>query len=326
MENKVLSISIPTFSRPEILRENILLMLPEIREFSVPVYISDDSLDILTENMIAELRKDYKYIYYYRNDASLGHDSNMLHTLKLPKTEYVWLLGDSIILKRGAIENVLEIITQIRPQIIGVNAKNRDLDINSTLYDDPNEVLDQFGWHLTLTGTTIYSNISISTIHGIDIEENTNFPQIALIFNHLLSSCSFYWINKRWLFANDKKLSYWSKDLFKVFIDDWSNVIRNLPTIYTRDKKEKVILEHSRKLKLFGLRSLLKARYLDAYNLIVFKKYQEALVDHSGLSLVPLLVILLIPKTVLRIILEIKGNYKIIINKVFVITNKIFET
>ena len=53
MENKVLSISIPTFSRPEILRENILLMLPEIREFSVPIYISDDSLDILTENMIA---------------------------------------------------------------------------------------------------------------------------------------------------------------------------------------------------------------------------------------------------------------------------------
>ena len=306
MENKILSIAIPTFNRPEILKGNILLMMPEIREFSIPIYISDDSLDDQTKNVITELQKDYEHIYYSRNIPSLGHDSNIFYTLKFPKTDYVWLLGDRMILKRGAIKKTLEIISQTTPQIISVNAKNRDLDINSAYCNDSNKVLDQFGWHLTLTGAAIYSRSAISAIDEISQNEYKNFPQIALIFNHLSVACSFYWINDKYLYINSEKESYWLSDIFEVFIDDWSNAIRNLPGCYDGDNKEKVILEHSRKVKLFGLKSLLKARYMDAYNLYLFKKYKTALADHSGLSSPFLLMIAFIPKTTLSIILAIK--------------------
>ncbi len=306
MENKILSIAIPTFNRPEILKDNILLMLPEIRELSIPIYISDDSLDDQTKNVIIELEKDYEHIYYSRNIPSLGHDSNIFYTLKFSKTDYVWLLGDCMILKRGAIKNALEIISQIRPQIIGVNAKNRDLDIDSAYCNDSNKVLDQFGWHLTLTGAVIYSRSVISSIDEIAQNEYKNFPQIALIFHHLTVACSFYWINDKYLYVNSEKESYWLRDVFEVFIDDWSNAIQNLPDCYGVDNKEKVILEHSRKVKLFDLRSLLKARYMGAYNVDLFKEYKMALADHSRLSSATLLMIAFIPKTILGIILAIK--------------------
>ena len=85
-----------------------------------------------------------------------------------------------MILKRGAIKKTLEIISQTTPQIISVNAKNRDLDINSAYCNDSNKVLDQFGWHLTLTGAAIYSRSAISVIDEISQNEYKNFPQIAL--------------------------------------------------------------------------------------------------------------------------------------------------
>jgi len=43
MHNKRLAIAIPTYNRCEILREDLLLILPEIIEHSIAVYISDDS-------------------------------------------------------------------------------------------------------------------------------------------------------------------------------------------------------------------------------------------------------------------------------------------
>jgi len=43
MKNKRLSIAISSYNRSEILKENLLLMLDEIKEFSIPIYISDDS-------------------------------------------------------------------------------------------------------------------------------------------------------------------------------------------------------------------------------------------------------------------------------------------
>ena len=309
MENKILSIAIPTFNRPEILKENILLMMPEIREFSIPIYISDDSLDDQTKNVIIELQKDYEHIYYSRNIPSLGHDSNIFYTLKLPKTDFVWLLGDCIILERGAIKKVSEIISQTKPQLISVNAKNRDLDIDSVYCNDFNKVLDQFGWHLTLTGAVIYSRSVISSIDEIAQNEYKNFPQIALIFYYLTVACSFYWINDRYIKANREKESYWLNDIFEVFIDDWSNVIRNLPDCYGVDNKDKVILEHSRKVKLFGLRSLLKARYTGSYNIDLFKEYKMALADHSRLSSSTLLMIAFTPITILRIFLDIKKYF-----------------
>ena len=307
MKNKNLSIAIPTFNRPEILKDNILLMLPEIKEFSIPIYVADDSSDNDTEIMISELEKHYEYLFYSRNIPGLGHDRNFFYTLKIPKSEYIWLLGDSLALEKGAIENTLKIIDRIQPDIIGVNARNRDLDINSAYYNDHNRVLNELGWHLTLTGATVYSRRAVSTVDKINLGECRNFPHIGLILNHLSVACSFYWINDKWVYVVRERTSYWISNMFEIFIDDWSNVIRNLPACYEGAIKEKVIVEHSRKAKIFGSKSLLKARSLNVYNVHLFRKYQAVLAAHSELRSFTLLIIAFIPRILLRILQTIKN-------------------
>jgi len=238
----------------------------------------------------------------------LGHDKNIIHTVKLPTTDYIWLLGDSQVIEKWAIREILELTERFQPQIIAVNSRFRGISINSAYYNDHNKVLNEFGWHLTLTGATIYSKTAIATLYKLDAADCTNFPQIALIFGHLSKACSFYWVNSDCIYANSNRTSYWISNMFQVFIDDWSRAIRNLPDCYDVVIKEKVITEHSRKAKIFRLKSILTARSIGAYNVYLFKKYQAELSLHSGLRPSVLLIIALLPRNVLGILIAIEKH------------------
>ena len=310
MKNTTLAIAIPTYDRAEIVRDNLLSIISEIKEYSIPIYVSDNSPNDDTKNVINELKKHYEFLFYYKNTIDLGHDKNSFYVAQLPESDYVWLLGDALSLVKGAIKNVLLTIERYKPEIISVNAVNRDLDNKSGLYTDCNSVLDELGWHLTLTGVTIYSRNTLSTINKVETKNFKNFPQLALIFNFLSKNCSFFWDNNKWVIPSPKKRGYWVSTMFSIFVDDWSNAIRNLPQSYKEGIKEKVIIEHSLKTNTFGFRALLKARSLGAYDLKLFRQYNKALLRHSNLNSVILLMITLIPKTILRAFLAIKFFFR----------------
>tara|TARA_B100000575_G_scaffold286463_1_gene283273 strand:+ start:245 stop:1234 length:990 start_codon:yes stop_codon:yes gene_type:complete len=319
VKNKNLSICIPTFNRPDLLKKNLLLMLPEINKFYVSIYISDDSSNNETSEMINYIQKKYKYLFYIRNKPSLGHDKNFLHSLTLPETEYVWLLGDSIFLKKDAIRSILKVINQYKPDIIGVNALHRDLDINSAYYNNCHSVLNDFGWHLTLTGASIYSKMVISNIKEIELHNCKNFPQISLIFNSLSKRCSFYWLNNKLIFTGrtNKDYSYWLNNVFQVFIDDFSKSVCNLPRCYRDIDKEKVIVNHSLKTKLFALKNLLQFRILDIYNYKSYRKYSRKLVIYSRLSNLSLIFIAFMPKFIIGFLLKIYTSLNILLLNYF---------
>ena len=310
MKNTTLAIAIPTYDRAEIIRDNLPSIISEIKEYSIPIYISDNSTNDDTKNVINELKKQYEFLFYYKNSIDLGHDKNSFYVAQLPESDYVWLLGDALSLVKGAIKNVLLTIESHKPEIISVNSVNRDLDHNSGLYGDCNSVLDELGWHLTLTGVTIYSRATLSSINKVKTKDFKNFPQLGLIFNFLSKDCSFFWDNNKWVISSPKKRGYWLSTMFSIFIDDWSNAIRNLPQCYEEGIKEKVIIEHSLKSNTFGFMSLMKARSLGAYDFKLFRRYYKALLRHSNLNSAILLMISLIPKTVLRTFLVIEDSFR----------------
>ena len=305
MENKILSICIPTFNRPEVLKKNILSMVEELKKYSIPIFISDESNNNETEILITEIKKIYKYIKYVKQIKKLGHDKNVFHSLSLPSTEYIWLLSDSVFVNKNAIENVLNIIDSHKPDLIAVNSHLRKLDIKKTLYTNSNDVLNDLGWHLTWTGATIYSQNAISSSNKIDKAKYTNFPQIALIFNHLSRTCSFIWLNNNLISSTKKDKSYWSDNIFKVWLEDWRMALNNLPSSYSRKIKEKVFLEHSIKTGLFNLKSLFSLRSLGILNKNTFRKYNKLLGIHSGKGFIIIWFISLIPKNLLLVLKKI---------------------
>ena len=304
--NEKLGIVIPTYQRSEILKENFILMLKEIQKFSIPVYIFDDSKDLKTEKWAKELKLVYPHINYFHNLPNLGHDKNLIQSIMIPNTDYVWLLGDSIIIKQGAISKILQIIDKNKSDIIAVNIKNRDISFVSESYSDYNEILSNFGWHLTLTGATLYSSKAISFATEKDFSKYKNFPQFSLIFNYLAFNCSFYWINDKLIYSNKNKTSYWFEDTFEVFINDWSNAVHNLPNNYTDNSKEKTIINHSIKSKMFNLTTLMQLRSFRYYNLDVYKEYADKLPTHSNLKNFVLYMIAIFPPQIIILLKKIR--------------------
>ena len=306
MINSKLAIAIPTFNRAEIVRDSICSIIDEVKEYYIPIYVSDNSSNFETEKIIRELKNQYEFIFYHKNTHDLGHDKNSFYVVQLPESDYVWLYGDSFSLKDGAVKNILETIENYNPGIIAVNAFNRDLDKESGLYTDCNAVLNDLGWHITLTGATIYSRRALSTINEVKPHNFKNFPQISLIFNFLANDCSFFWDNNKWIVASPHKRGYWVDTMFSIFIDDWSNAIRNLSKSYKHEIKEKVIIEHSLKSNIFCFKSLLKARHLGVYNFKLYRKYKTALFYHSKLPLFILIFLALFPKFLLEVYIYFK--------------------
>ena len=305
LKNSKLAIAIPTFNRSEILRENLLLMLDDIKDFSIPIYISDDSKDDFTFLIIKELRKLYSFIYYFKNSPSLGHDKNCFKTLGLAEEEYIWYLNDSSIIKSGGIKKILDIINSKDFDFIVVNEESRQLNIANKEFNDGNELLINLGWHLTMTGVTIYSKKNFNIIKDLNPNYCKNFPQTALIFEKFTNgNCKLLWLNDKLIYGNKNKKSYWERTVFEVFLYDWCFFITNLSNYYLDANKKSTIIMHSKNSGLFTLNKFLIYRSENIFNYQILKKYFIHLKDNSNVNVLLLFVISILPKKALKYIRE----------------------
>jgi abequosyltransferase len=306
--NPLLDIVIPTYERLDPLKINLFRILQDLQGFSIAIYISDDSRNDDISDFVTEFKEHHKYIYYKKNDPRLGHDKNFVSALNQGKALYTWIIGDRVGLAAGAIENVLGVISKNMYDIVSINEVGRDINFSSGYYDTALSVLDNFGWHLTHTGVTIYSRRTINAMSSFNIEECRNFPQISIIFNYLAKDCSFFWINDELIYGLPSTESYWSSKVFSVFVDDWQNVIYSLPKIYTLASKERIILAHSKNSKLFSTKSLLKMRMDGNYDSVILQNYRQKLLKHSEKGFFVLYVISIFPRWLLKLYKTVKSH------------------
>lgn len=298
-KNSLLAIAIPTYNRAAILSENLSIMIDEIVRFGIPVYISDDSNNNETEELVWDIKKSYPYIYYNKNVPSLGHDKNCIKTLSVPDEEYVWYLGDAIIIKPGGIQEVLLQIEQYHPDFISVNTFDRVVGIPSKIYSDENLLLRELGWHLTMTGVTIYSKSVLNELDTFLTENYHNFPQVALIFQYIANKrCNFLWNDKILIAGNVNKKSYWHKDVFKVFIDDWSSCIDSLSDKYINETKEVAKVSHSLNTDLYSLKSLVSYRIHGFFSWSEYFHYFHDLRKHSKVNIGIVSLVVFLPRFV----------------------------
>jgi hypothetical protein len=163
------------------------------------------------------------------------------------------------------------------------------------LYIDENISFRLFGWHHTLTGSTVYSSHSLSSLANLSFTESSNFPHINIIYNSLIQNSKYFWINHEYLLGHTKKISYWKNNIFETFIDDWHQVIMQLPIEYSNKDKEKVIEDHWLKTNIFNLRSFLMFRLNRYYNYKQYKKYKNYFKKYSKINIIILFSISIIP-------------------------------
>lgn len=310
MHNKKLSISIPTYNRHEILYENLQLILPELVQHSIAIYISDDSNDDNTIDIVNELKKLHPYIYYVKNSPSLGHDKNIWSALQLPSTDYVWLLGDSVIIKNGSISKLLSVLNTDYDFIFINSYVNNAGKIEEVR--DIRDFLKDFAWYLTLTGATIYNSKTIRDFNAKGhVKYYRNFQQLAIIFDYVsVENISSYWVNEKLISINTKKKSYWTNNVIDVFVIDWSSIIKSFPCVFANEAiMNEVIFSHARNTNFFSLKKLLLYRSDGAINFNNNIKNYKYIKIAARNSTYLFFIVSILPKILLRFTRKILIGY-----------------
>lgn len=109
---KKLTITIPTFDRPESLKRSVPRLLEAIRSHKdeVGLLLIDNSSTIPVSETVAPILAEFPdvEVKVIRNRANLGLTGNVLRCFELCETEWMWLMGDDDVIKDGALGVVLK--------------------------------------------------------------------------------------------------------------------------------------------------------------------------------------------------------------------------
>lgn len=254
MSEILLSICIPTYNRSKFIAKQLELILPITEKFKIPIFISDNSDNAETKNVIKSISSNL--ITYSQNEHNII-DRNFLKVIQLPSSKYRWLLSDSNYFTEDLLITILEKCEKNVFDYIFLNSgRVTDID-DGKVYDDPDNLLKDLGWHLTHISSIIYSEAVLKYVNAIDRYLNTNFIHHSLIFEPLANNKlkAIYIGTPIYLNTNLTKKNSWSSLVFEVWVKRWVDYIFSLPHSYNLSTKLYCIRRHNK--NLFGFKQLI---------------------------------------------------------------------
>lgn len=105
----VLSIIIPTFRRPNLLREALESAVKQVTKIAYEIVIVDNDSDGEYKDIIIKLLSDFEHISvrYFVNEENIGMFGNWNRCIELAKAEYLTILNDDDALGRLWLERIL---------------------------------------------------------------------------------------------------------------------------------------------------------------------------------------------------------------------------
>ena len=107
----LLSICIPTYNRPEDLRNclNSIMSQKNLSKKSFEVCISDNCSKANIFKYIKPFKKKLN-IKYQRNKRNIGFAMNVLNVSLMAKGKFIWFLGDDDLVVNNSIEYLIKLI------------------------------------------------------------------------------------------------------------------------------------------------------------------------------------------------------------------------
>ena len=114
--SKKLTICIPTYNRLRFLEKQITFLKSEINQNKsllddIDFIVCDNASEDETDVFLKKLESKNDFFKCYINSDNLGIIGNVTKLLSLSKTDFVWFLSDDDELEKGALKNVINIIS-----------------------------------------------------------------------------------------------------------------------------------------------------------------------------------------------------------------------
>ena len=270
MANKLLSISIPAYNRPEFLEislKNICKQIIKIDPSDVEILISDDSNKenvIKNKKIIDKYGKKYP-ISYYINSPN-GYESNWLNCLNKTKGKFLLVLGDDDVLVNDAINKILAVIKSNSKNLglVSFRSYGYDFDYLSEFpffnqkgvvyYNNHKKFFSRCGPRMTHISTMVL-NKELLDDFNLDINHAPSIVQMHFIFYIASVSSKTAFINN-YLVAAYRNHNEWGVDVIRLFSYDIGKIMEK----YLRDKNLIAFIDKQFIQRFFPI-DIIRAKY-----------------------------------------------------------------
>lgn len=189
MENKLLTICIPTYKRAKELDYSLSCFERELKTVDASLlefFISDNCSPDNTGEVVGKYIKKGLPIIYSRNDTNIGPDNNFLKCFYAAKSKYLWLLGDDDYLLEGKLKVILDIL---QTNDIGcLNLKNpQNCAIGVYKFDDNQKFITKVGHFFTFMSANIIRSESVKNTKVDEALRRSNLLQMPFFIDSTLS-------------------------------------------------------------------------------------------------------------------------------------------
>jgi glycosyltransferase involved in cell wall biosynthesis len=174
-EQKLLSISIPTYNRAEYLDlclSQICKQLPG-KEHLIEVIVSDNASTDNTGEIVRKYIQQGSPVKYVRNGENIGMDGNIVQAYTLATAKYVLVFGDDDALLDGAIDTMLKVLRSGEYGIVFVSGyPYHDMASWATppepavrrfrVYRDKKKFVEKINYHFTYCSGNIVNKTLVS--------------------------------------------------------------------------------------------------------------------------------------------------------------------
>lgn len=306
--NTCLSIVIPTYNRADFLDYSLEVHIQLVEKHNIQIFVSDNASTDATAEVMVKWMEKYPLLHYSRNETNVGPDANFEKALKLPDTEYVWLLSDTYQLPSNGIEYLLDTVdnAEMDFDVIVFNLTNI-IKLPTKNYQIHNDLLHDLGAIMTCAAINVYNK---KLIDRADFSRyyNSYFIQTGIIFEDIAKSAFLiHWAGEHSVSGLEKGgliKTNWSNTpkAFEIGCEKWTNFVMSLPPSYKLENKMKCIMDFGKVSGLFTFKRLIMLRIANLLNYKVFSRYKRLFSLTVDYPLSLLLIISLTPRVIFKLI------------------------
>jgi hypothetical protein len=206
MNNKLLTISIPTYNRESYLGvclqklKQSFLKLSDYDRSLITIFISDNSDNNDSMILVHCGILDGIDFIYYKNENNIGSDQNLANCYTKPKSDYVMLIGDDDYVEDNFFDKVLPILKLEKYDIIFLKhygltndkseSKTNQKEVRVVSFKDIVSLLNHRNIAITFISSMIFRRSRYSN-EEVNDGVGTNLVQVNLAFNIINKSGHF---------------------------------------------------------------------------------------------------------------------------------------
>lgn len=321
---KRICVVVPTYNRPECIREWMEVLANSKEAKDIDFYISDSSEDNTTEEIVASYMNKTKLCIVYNHikdycDKTTDYKVAMALMKVREEYEYVYLCGDGLIIN---MEYILQLIEKYRSEEWDAIHFCRSLETEIITFNSGKEFAYKCGWYVTYYGATI---LSTRLLGKIDFQEllrsfrNTGFLIWIGIFSGLAYNNIRVVAIKEFPVKDNpyKKVnsSYQPGRFMEFWVRNWAKAVESLPPYYD-GIKDYLCKDIGEKLNLYGFDNLIRLRHSDNYDKDIFSRYESELPKVTNKKLFYLHFMAIAPIVLLDFLLLLKKKLAWVYHKI----------